>query len=108
MARRYGVSTETVRNWRKRGTSDCHDRSSHPHKLLWEATDEERAIVCALRRATGLPLDDLAFVVTHILVHLNRHAMYGILKAESLGRLLKPNRTRKRSRSPVTHLQHAS
>ena len=69
MARRYGVSTETVRNWRKRGTSDCYDRSNGPHKLLWKATDEERAIVCALRRTTGLPLDDLTFVVTHVLLY---------------------------------------
>src|SRR3954453_6347152 len=30
----------------------------------------ERAIVCALRRATGFPLDDLTFVVTYFLPHL--------------------------------------
>ena len=27
LARRYGVSTETVRKWRKRGPGDCLDRS---------------------------------------------------------------------------------
>ena len=37
---------------------------SRPHKLPWKATEEERAIVCALRHATGFPLDDLTFVVT--------------------------------------------
>jgi transposase-like protein len=26
LARRYGVSTETVRKWRKRGPDDCLDR----------------------------------------------------------------------------------
>src|SRR3712207_7789903 len=50
LAQRYGVSTETIRKWRKRGAKDCTDRSSRPHKLPWKATHEERAIVCALRR----------------------------------------------------------
>jgi transposase len=84
LAQRYGVSTETIRKWRKRGPADCQDHSSRPHKLPWKATDEERAIVCALRRATGFPLDDLTFVVTHFLPHLNRDAVYRILKAEGL------------------------
>jgi len=76
LAQRYGVSTETIRKGRKRGAADCQDHSSRPHKLPWKATDEERAIVCALRRATGFPLDDLTFVITHFLPHLNRHAIY--------------------------------
>ena len=87
LAKRFGVSAETIRKWRKRGPSDCQDRSARPHKLPWKATDEERAIVCALRQATGFPLDDLTFVVTHFLPHLNRDAVYRILKAEGLGRL---------------------
>ena len=95
LAQRYGVSTETIRKWRKRGPVDCQDRSSRPHKLPWKATEEERAIVCALRRATGFPLDDLTFVVTHFLPHLNRDAVYRILKAEGLGRLSPASRSRK-------------
>jgi transposase InsO family protein len=87
LARRYGVSAETVRKWRRRGPEDCRDRSSRPHRLPWKASEEERAIVCALRRATGFPLDDLAFVVAHFLPHLNRGAVYRILRAEGLGRL---------------------
>jgi transposase len=87
LAQRFSVSTETIRKWRKRGAKDCQDHSSRPHKLPWKATDEERAIVCALRRSTGFPLDDLTFVVTHFLPHLNRDAVYRILKAEGLGRL---------------------
>jgi transposase InsO family protein len=95
LAQRYGVSTETIRKWRKRGAADCQDHSSRPHKLPWNATEEERAIVCALRRATGFPLDDLTFVVSHFLPHLNRDAVYRILKAEGLGRLPGPSRSRK-------------
>src|SRR4051794_37035957 len=95
LARRYGVSTETIRKWRKRGAADCQDHSSRPRKLPWKASEEERSIVCALRRATGFPLDDLAFVVIHFLPHLNRDAVYRILKAEGLGRLTGPRRPRK-------------
>src|SRR5689334_23274676 len=97
LAKRYGVSTETIRKWRKRGAADCQDHSSRPHKLPWKATEEERAIVCALRRATGFPLDDLTFVVTHFLPHLNRDAVYRILKAEGLGRLPLASRARKQN-----------
>src|SRR5215210_6179678 len=52
-------------------------------------------IVCALRRATGFPLDDLTFVVTPFLPHLNRDAVYRILKAEGLGRLPPADRARR-------------
>src|SRR5215213_4125902 len=95
LAQRYSVSTETIRKWRKRGPADCQDHSSRPHKLPWKATEEERAIVCALRRATGFPLDDLTFVVTHFLPHLNRDAVYRILKAEGRGRLPPADRSRR-------------
>src|SRR4051794_7760283 len=86
LARRSGVSTETVREWRKRGPGDCLDRSARPHKPPWKASGEERAVVCALRRATGFPLDDLAFVVRHFLPHLGRDNVYRILRAAGLSR----------------------
>src|SRR5919107_343396 len=86
LASRYGVSTETIRKWRKRGPAECRDRSSRPHKLPWKASEEERAVVCALRRATGFPLDELTFVVAHFLPHLDRDNVYRILRAEGLSR----------------------
>lgn len=90
LARRYGIRTETVRKWRKRGATDCLDRSARPHRLPWKASEEERAIVCALRRATHFPLDDLTFVVAHFLPHLNRDSIWRILKAAGLSRRAKP------------------
>ena len=86
LARRYGVSTETVREWRKRGPAECRDRSSRPHELPWKASEEERAVVCALRRATGFPPDELTFVVRHFLPHLDRDNVYRILEAAGLSR----------------------
>ena len=90
LAERYGVSTETVRKWRKRGPDDCLDHSARPHQLPWKATDEERAVVCALRRSTNFALDDLTFVVSHFLPHLNRHSIWRILRAEGLSRRTPP------------------
>src|SRR5690242_8563588 len=92
LAGRYGVSTETVREWRQRGPVECRDRSSRPHKLPWKASEEERAVVCELRRATGFPLDDLTFVVRHFLPHLDRDNVYRILKAAGLSRQPAPTR----------------
>ena len=95
LAQRHGVSTETVRKWRQRGPEDCRDRSGRPPRLPWKASEEGRAVVCALRRATGFPLDDLTFVVAHFLPHLNRDAVYRILRAEGLGRLPPASHPRK-------------
>jgi transposase len=94
LAGRYGVSTETIRKWRKRGPEDCLDRSARPHRLPWKATDEERAVVCALRRATNFALDDLTFVVSHFLPHLNRDSVWRILRAEGLSRRPPPQSSR--------------
>src|SRR4028118_881790 len=84
LAQRFGVSTETIRKWRKRGPEDCLDHSARPHPLPWKATDEERAVVCALRQSTNFALDDLTFVVSHFLPHLNRDSVWRILRAEGL------------------------
>jgi transposase InsO family protein len=86
VAKRYGISDETVRKWRKRGEQACLDRSSRPKRLAWRVTAEERAIICAVRRATGFPLDDLTFVLRHFLPHLNRDSIYRVLRAEGLNR----------------------
>lgn len=94
LARRYGVSGETIRKWRKRGPADCRDHSARPHRLPWKATEEERVVVCALRRATNLALDDLTFVVTHFLPHLNRDSVWRILRAEGLSRRPPPTSDR--------------
>ena len=90
LAQRYGVSTETIRKWRKRGAADCLAHSARPHQLPWKATEAERAIVCTLRRITNFALDDLTFVVTYFLPHLNRDSIWRILKAEGLNRRPKP------------------
>ena len=86
VAKRYGISDETVRKWRKRGEQQCQDRTSRPKRLAWRMSQEERAIICAVRKATGFALDDLTFVLRHFLPHLNRDSIYRVLKAEGLNR----------------------
>ncbi|CAN5385444.1 IS481-like element ISTel1 family transposase [soil metagenome] len=86
VAKRYGISNETVRKWRRRGEQAVQDRSSRPTRLAWRMNEEERAIICAVRKATGFALDDLTFVLRHFLPHLNRNSIYRVLKAEGLNR----------------------
>ncbi len=90
LARRYSVSTETIRKWCKRAATDCLDRSARPHQMPWKASEEERAVVCALRRVTNFALDDLTLVLRHFLPHLNRDSIWCILRAEGLNRRPKP------------------
>jgi hypothetical protein len=80
-AGRCGVSAETVRERRERGPGACRDRSARPREPPWKASGEERAVVCALRRATGFPLDDLAFVVRRSLPHPGRDDVHRLLEA---------------------------
>src|SRR4028119_1065734 len=94
LARRYGVSTETVRKWRKRGPEDCLDHSARPHRLPWKATEEERAVVCALRRATNSALSALPSVAPRSLPPRTRDSVWRILRAEGLGRRPPPSSDR--------------
>ena len=45
LARRYGVSTETLRIWRQRGPRPAGTARRGPPKLPWTASEEERAIL---------------------------------------------------------------
>lgn len=55
LVQHYGISAETMRRWRKRGASDCLDRSTRAHRLSWKTTEEESAIIGTLRHATSFP-----------------------------------------------------
>ena len=54
LARRFGVSTETIRKWRKRGPEDCRDRSARPHTAALEG--HRRGTRRGLRPAPGQQL----------------------------------------------------
>src|ERR687897_3147009 len=73
LAGRHGVGAETVRKWRRRGPEDRLGRSARPHRPPWKASEEERAVVCAPRRATDFALDDLTFMVAHLWTFMVAH-----------------------------------
>ena len=52
LAQRYGVSTETIRKWRKRGAADCLDHSARPHQLPWRQRRRSEPLSA---RCAGLP-----------------------------------------------------
>jgi hypothetical protein len=81
---RFGVSAETICRWRKRGADARHHRSARLNEFVWCARAEERAIVCALHRPTGFPVDALTCVVSPFLPHLKRDVVCRLLKAGSL------------------------
>ncbi len=54
---RYKVSPKTIRKWKGRG--DFQDKSSKPHSIKYALSQEEQAIVCALRRSTWWPIDEI-------------------------------------------------
>src|ERR1700750_594895 len=93
LAQRHGVSTATIRKWRKRGAADCLDHSARPHQLPWKATVVESGVVCLHPRGTNFAHDDMTFVITHFLPHLNRDSIWRILKAKGLNRRPKPAST---------------
>src|SRR3954463_6111580 len=76
LAQRYGVSTETIRQWRKGGAADYLDHSPRPHPLPRKPTEQGRSIVGTLRGVTTFALDDLTFVISHFLPHLNRDSIW--------------------------------
>jgi hypothetical protein len=55
LARRYGVSTETVRKWRKRGPEDRLDRSAQLRQVLDVDVDEAEVVVSEAALPPGGP-----------------------------------------------------
>ena len=60
MARRYGVSEETARKWKRRDS--VQDLSATPHTLQTTLSVAQEAVVVELRRILLPPLDDLLAV----------------------------------------------
>ena len=94
LAKRYGVSTETIRKWRKRGPAGLPGPlSPAAHAALEGHARRSAPLSARCAGSTNFALDDLTFVVTHFLPHLNRDSVWRILKAEGLNRRPKPAST---------------
>lgn len=86
IARRFGVSEQTVRRWRARPSTS--DGSSVPHDLRTTLSRGEEAVVCELRRTLLLPLDDLLRLTREFVnARASRSALDRLLRREGISRL---------------------
>ncbi len=91
LARRFGVSAQTIRKWRHRDS--VHDRSHRPHRLQTSLNGSQENLVMCLRQALRLPLDDLLCLTRQFLQpRMSRSALDRALRRRGLNRLgtLKP------------------
>jgi transposase InsO family protein len=65
LARRYGVTLDTIYRWRNR--TSFEDRSHTAHQLATTLTSAQEAVAVELRRMLLLPLDDLLAVTREFL-----------------------------------------
>jgi transposase InsO family protein len=85
LARRYGISTLTVRKWRERDSTA--DRSHRPETLHCTLTPAQEAVAMAIRQMLWLPLDDLLVVVREFLnPAVSRSGLARCMKRHGLNR----------------------
>jgi len=92
LARRFGVSVQTVSKWRNRKTTK--DRSSRPHTIHYALSDLERELVRIVRTSTWMPLDDLVDTLRNVIPHASRSAISRTLRAQKISRVPEAARTR--------------
>jgi transposase len=86
LAKRYGISPNTVQKWRKRTTTA--DAPMGPKEVRSTVlTPEAEAIIVAFRRHTLLPLDDCLYALQPTIPHLTRSALHRCLQRHGISRL---------------------
>src|ERR1051325_12019130 len=98
LAKRYGISPNTVQKWRKRTTTA--DAPMGPKEVRSTVlTPEEEAILVAFRRHTLLPLDDCLYALQPTIPRLTRSSLHRCLRRHGIARLPETDGERpKRSR----------
>ena len=91
LAGELGISETTVRRWRGRTTAG--DRSHRPHRLTTNLSAMEETLVCELRTALQLPLDDIVEVMRRCINgSLSRSAIHRCLQRHGISQRKKPAR----------------
>src|SRR5882757_3998135 len=86
-----GVSETTIRRWRGRTT--VGDRSHRPKRLTTNLSAMEETLVCELRTALQLPLDDIVQVMRRCVNgKLSRSAIHRCLQRHGISQRKKPDR----------------
>ena len=85
LAKKLGISMDTVYRWKKR--KDVHDRSHARHNLLSSLNQEEEEIVKELRIRLQLSLDDITEVINRCVnKDLSRDAIYRCIKRHGISK----------------------
>ena len=85
LSKKYGVSIQTISKWRQR--SFVEDLSSRPHTIHYAFNELEKALICTVRKATWMPLDELIDTLKTLLPSVKRTTVWRILKASALNRV---------------------
>ena len=86
MAKRYGLSRNTVTKWRARTTiEDAPMGPRSPHSTVLTAVEE--AMVVEFRRRTLLPLDDVLGCLRESIPKLTRSSLHRCLERHGISRL---------------------
>lgn len=78
LSRRYGINRKTVLKWRKRATVE-NFKSGPKEPCSTVLSQEEEAIILALRRHTLLALDDCLYALQPTIPHLTRSSLHRCL-----------------------------
>jgi transposase InsO family protein len=93
LSEELGVGERTIRRWRGRTTVE--DRSHTPKNLAISLTATEEMLVCELRAALQLPLDDIVEVMRRcVRQKLSRSAIHRCLQRHGISRRARPERPR--------------
>src|SRR3954451_19452653 len=91
LAAELGVSETTIRRWRGRTT--VADRSHRPNRLTTNLSAMEETLVCELRTALQLPLDDTVEVMRRCIDgRVSRSAIHRCQQRHGISQRKKPDR----------------
>jgi len=85
LAKKYGISQTTVLRWKRR--KSLEDRSSRPHRLRTDLTQEQIERILFERRQFKKTVEDIFFTLKDEIPNLYPMKIYRVLKRYGLGRL---------------------
>lgn len=88
LAKQYGVSQDTVRKWKRLGKAGVYeDRSSRPHHVRTDLTQEHIERILFERRQFKKTVEDIFFTLEGEVPNLYPMKVYRVLSRYGLGRL---------------------
>jgi transposase-like protein len=90
----FKVSVRTIAKWRCR--TFTHDLSSRPHNIEYAVADWQAILLCAIRKISRLPIDDIHDMLERGAIPLSRSAIYRCLKRNNLSAI--PQEQREKSK----------